>query len=225
MIMKILVYIYCVLNLFCNSNNINKESYYEDFDFVNLEGVKKVNKSNLDKLLQVIKEKDKIILKAISTELVSYSFDIVFLKKGNYYVNNSEYKVEDPNEYVKEIFYLKDGIGMKYFLSFYNNKPNYCKVSEINFIKNEISIAVFNEKHIKPSPNMTFNELKKNKEITSIFKINLYEENNKIKKVWNEYNFLTKEYYNVVSYYEGYPDSKINQFHNLYKNYLGGEIR
>lgn len=222
--MRVLIYLFCVLNFFCNKKN-KEVVYYKDFDFVNLVGIEKIDNNEFNKVLEVYKSKDKLTLKVTSTDIVAHSHNLDFYKKEDYFEYNSEYKVEDPSEYVKEVFYLKNGIGMKFFLSFYNNKPNYCKVSEVNFKKNEIREVFFEEKHIQPSPDLMFNELKENKSASTFSTTNVYEENGKIKKVWNEFNFVTKENYNSVSYYEGYPDSKISQFHNLFRYYFGKEIR
>ena len=92
----------------------------------------------------------------------------MFLKKDGYYYSYVEPKVEDPAATVKETFYLKDGIGMKFHLSYDDGKPSYCHISEINFKKNEIKVIQFYEKHIQPSPDLIFEKLKNHKDISFI---------------------------------------------------------
>lgn len=114
---------------------------------------------------------------------------------------------------------------MKFLLSYDEGKPDYCSISEINFKKNEIKEIEFYKKHIQPSPDLTFEKLKNHKDISFITTTNIYEDKGKLKHKWKRKDIKTKEETTSISYYEGYPDSKINQFWNLYRYYFGGEIR
>lgn len=202
-----------------------KVTYYKDFDFVNLKGKDTVDKNDFDRVIEVFKTDEKLILKLTSTDFIDYSYELEFLKKDGYYYFYDEPKDEDPAVTVKETFYLKDGIGMKFRLSYNEGKPDYCHISEINFKKNEIKKVRLYEKHIQPSPDLTFEKLKNHKDISFIDITNIYEEKGKLKKVWKDINLKTKEETTTISYYEGCPDSKINQFWNLYRYTFGGEIR
>ncbi len=209
-----------------NYNRLGKKvTYYKDFDFVNLKGIDIADKNDFVRAIEVFKTEEKLILKLTTTDFNDHSYDIVFLKKDEYYYSYDEPKVEDPAQTVKETFYLKDGIGMKFHLSYDDGKPSYCHISEINFKKNEIKEIQFYEKHIQPSPDLTFEKLKNHKDISFITTTNIYEDRGKLKKIWNDNNLQTEEETTTISYYEGYPDSKVNQFWNLYRYYFGGEIR
>jgi hypothetical protein len=226
--MKYFFYILAFLFISCSQNYNRlgeKVTYYKDFDFVNLKGIDIIDKNDFDDVIEVFKTDEKLILKQTSTDYIDHSYDIVFLKKDGFYSSYDEPKVEDPAQTVKETFYLKDGIGMKFHLSYDDGKPSYCHISEINFKKNEIKEIQFYEKHIQPSPDLTFEKLKNHKDISFITTTNIYEDKGRLKKVWKDYNLQTKEETTTISYYEGYPDSKINQFWNLYRYYFGGEIR
>lgn len=201
-----------------------KVTYYRDFDFVNLKGIDIVDKNDFDEVIEVFKTEEKLILKVTSNKYIPISNDIEFLKKEDYY-SYDEPKEDDPSITLKETFYLKDGIGMKFLLSFDEGKPDYCRISEINFKKNEIKEIEFYKKHIQPSPDLTFDELKNHNDISFIDITKIYEDKGKLKHKWKSINLKTKEVTNNISYYEGCPDSKVNQFWNLYRCYFGGEIR
>lgn len=204
----------------------NKETtYYKDFDFVNIKGIDSVNKNDFKDLIQVFKEKEKFTIKVTSTEFVSNSYELEFIKKDGYFFKYEEYKEEAPYINNKETFYLKNGIGMKYVLKYEDDKPSFCSVTEINFRKNEIrEIGIYN-KHIQPSPELSFDEIKKDKDISFIDITNVYEDNGKLKMTMERFNPNTKEKKNYSSYHTGYPDSKINQFWNLYRYTFGKEIK
>lgn len=226
--MKYSFFILALIFISCtqNYNRLGeKVTYYKDFDFVNLKGIDTIVKKKFDDVIEVFKTEEKLILKVTSNKYFPISNDIEFFKKNGYYYSYDEPKEEDPAVKVKETFYLKDGIGMKFHLSYDDGKPSYCHISEINFYKNEIKVIKFYEKHIQPSPDLTFEKLKNHKDISFITTTNIYEDRGKLKKIWNDYNLQTKEETTTISYYEGYPDSKINQFWNLYRYYFGGEIR
>ena len=226
--MKYIFYILTLLFISCtqNYNRLGEKiTYYKDFDFINLKGKDTVNKNDFDNVIEVFKTDKKLILRLTSTDFIDISHDLEFLKKENYYFFYDEPKEDDSSITLKETFYLKDGIGMKFLLSYDESKPNYCSISEINFKKNEIKKIIFYEKHIQPSPVLTFEKLKNHKNISFIYTTNIYEDKGKLKIKWKSINFETKEETNNISYYEGYPDSKVNQFWNLYRYFFGGEIR
>jgi len=218
-----------VLVLISCTQNYNrlgeKVTYYKDFDFVSLKGINTVDKNDFNNVIEVFKTDEKLILKLTSTDFIDHSYELEFLKKDGYYYFYDEPKEDDPSITLKETFYLKDGIGMKFLLSYDEGKPDYCHISEINFTKNEIKEIEFYEKHIQPSPDLTFEKLKNHKDIYSINTTNIYEDKGKLKHKWERKNLKTKEETTNISYYEGYPDSKVNQFWNLYRYYFGGEIR
>jgi hypothetical protein len=226
--MKYSFYILVFLFISCNQNYNRigeKVTYYKDFDFVNLKGLDSVDKNDFDDIIEVFKTDEKLILKQTSTDFIDHSYDIEFLKKDGYYYSYDEPKVEDPAQTLKETFYLKDGIGIRFRLYFDNKKQEYCSISEINFKKNEIKEIQFDEKHIQPSPDLTFEKLKNHKDISLIHITNVYEDNGKLKIVGKRVLIEANEKTDYTSYYEGYPDSKVNQFWNLYRYYFGGEIR
>lgn len=226
--MKYFFSILVLILISCNQNYNRlgeKVTYYKDFDFVNLKGIDTVDKNDFDDVIEVFKTEEKLILKQTSTDFIDHSYDIEFLKKDGYYYSYDEPKEEDPAVTVKETFYLKDGIGIRFRLYFDNKKPQYCSFSEINFKKNEIKEIQFDEKHIQPSPDLTFEKLKNYKNISLIHITSVYEDNGKLKIVGKRILIETNEKTDYISYYEGYPDSKVNQFWNLYRYYFGGEIR
>ena len=226
--MKYFFYILALLFISCSQNYNRlgeKVTYYKDFDFVNLKGKDTVDKNDFDRVIEVFKTEEKLILKLTLTDFIDHSYDIEFLKKDGYYYSYDEPKVEDPAQTVKETFYLKDGIGMKFHLSYDDGKPSYCHISEINFKKNEIKKVRLYEKHIQPSPDLTFEKLKNHEYISFIDITNIYEDKGKLKHKWKRKDIKTKEETTTISYYEGFPDSKVNQFWNLYRYFFGGEIR
>lgn len=226
--MKYSFYILALIFISCtqNYNRLGeKVTYYKDFDFVNLKGIDTIDKNDFDRVIEVFKTEEKLILKLTLTDFIDNSYDLEFLKKDGYYYFYDEPKEDDPSITLKETFYLKDGIGMKFLLSYDEGKPNYCRISEINFMKNEIKEIQFYEKHIQPSPDLTFEKLKNHKDISFITTTNIYEDKGKLKHEWKRKNLKTKEETINISHYKGYPDSKVNQFWNLYRYYFGGEIR
>ena len=134
--MKFFIYIFVFLFLSCTKNYNRLEekvTYYKDFDFVNLKGIDTIDKNDFDRVIEVFKTDEKLILKQTSTDFIDHSYDIVFFKKDGYYYSYEEPKEDDPSITLKETFYLKDGIGMKFLLSYDEDKPYYCHISEINF--------------------------------------------------------------------------------------------
>ncbi len=226
--MKYIFYLLTLSFISCtqNYNRLGeKVTYFKDFDFVNLKGKDTVDKNDFDDVIEVYKTDKKLILRLTSTDFIDISNDLEFLKKDGYYYSYDEPKEDDPSITLKKTFYLKDGIGMKFLLSYDEGKPHYCSISEINFKKNEIKEIKFYEKHIQPSPVLTFEKLKNHKDISFIHTTNIYEDKGKLKHKWKSINLKTKEETTTISYYEGYPDSKVNQFWNLYRYFFGGEIR
>ncbi|MES2545660.1 MAG: hypothetical protein V4548_12300 [Bacteroidota bacterium] len=194
---------------------------------MNIKGIDPINKYFHERFIEVFNEKEKFTISVTSTFLF-HSNHREFIKKDGYYYNYQEYKKgeqEDPFISSKETFYLKDGIGMKFFLQYDKGKPYYCSVSEINFKKNEIREIEFYKHMVDPSPDLTFDNLKDDKRIAFITITNIYEDNGKLKHTWENIDYIHNEKTKSVSYYSGYPDSKINQYWNLYMCFFGDEIR
>ncbi|WMW76925.1 hypothetical protein RF683_05340 [Flavobacterium sp. 20NA77.7] len=226
--MKLFKYFLLLSCFSCVKNNnifVQKTMRFKDFDFINYQGRDAVDSKVKDGVINVVNGKDKITLSVNFFENSNVNFNNVFSKNEDYYINYQEYNEDDPNIKVKETFYLKNGIGMKFHLTYDNNKPDFCRISEINFSKKLIREVEFYKYDISPSPDITFDKLKDNKNIFQINEIEISEVNDKLVKKMKVTDFKTKEVTNFTSYYTGYPDSKINQYWNLYRYYFGKEIR
>ena len=220
--MKFYIYILCLITLSCKVNN---KTYYRDFDFISIKGVDSLDNNNLNHAIEVVEEKNKLIIKVSSSDIFSHNYEEEFIKKANYFYKDIKYDVEDPNQYMREVFYLKNGIGMKYLLSFEDNKPNFCKISEIDFNKNKLRTFTLYGKHIEPSKDLNFDKIKNENDVTFIDFTNIDIENGKLKVVSKIINIKSNEETVYVGYYSGYPNVKINQYWNLYKYFFGKEVR
>lgn len=222
--MKFYIYFLCLIALSCNVNN---KTHYRDFDFINIKGIDSLDNNNLKDAIEVVKERNRLILKVFSSNFISHNYEEVFIKKTNYFYKDIKYNVEDPNQYMREVFYLKNGIVMKFLLCFEDNKPNFCKISEINFRNNKLRTFTLYGRHIEPSQDLTFDKIKNDNinDIGIIDFANINVENGKLKVVNKIINIKSKEETNYVGYYVGYPNVEVNQYWNLYKYFFGKEIR
>ncbi len=106
-----------------------------------------------------------------------------------------------------------------------DHRITFSRFTEIDFHHNKIRELDFYNYEIQPSPNHTFDNLKNDKNVFNSKEIEIEEDDDKIIKNMKVINYKTKVEENYISYYSGYPDSKINQFWNLYRYSLGSEIK
>lgn len=219
------------LILSCKNNSFNSkknDTYYEDVNFIDFTGQKIISGNHRETSFQIEKKDYEINLKVfispnLQDKVGSGEFNEIFKIENDYLYKYEEYNEDDPSIKIKEYFYFKDGVGIKYHLSFQNGKSSNSSVSKIDFRKKEIEEFEYESFDINPSSNFDFSR-SNNKNAIFFNKTNIEIKNKKLHLIWKSEDLQTNKIEIINSYYEGFPNSEINNYWNLYKQFYGSEI-
>jgi hypothetical protein len=224
----------CFLLLNCNSKTIHESlnfkdvEYYEDINFDTFEGVRPVKKDEKNAFIEIISNNGHEVELKIYSKINSKSYSTyreIFEKEKDYYYQFKEEKDDNPNILLKTYVYIKKDNILIYSLSTNKGEPNYSTIKEIVPSKNEITELELDGALLEPKPYANFDILRKSPNIFSITKKTLKIKDKLLVVEGEIEKFRENKIERYFSHYEGFPDLKINSYWNLYRFFLGKDIR
>lgn len=219
-------------------NTTSEKIYYEDIDFINMKGktIITVDTSNVDAYFEVNKIEDFVEIKSyiksksLNKDLKNTLLEetLVFYKKegGGYYSIDERVNRDNPDEKIKKDILIvnNDLIIIENVYNLNTKKFVSSNLEKIDLINKEIESLKFYKKNIVMSNNINFDKLIQTEKPFSYTKIiiTINDFGLSIKQHINKLDEMKIEKYEEK--YSGFPDKKINNYWNLYKNFYGDKI-
>lgn len=235
-----------IISLCSCSNSNNKTKFYEDFDFINLKGIREIKAEEKDAYIEILENNSsKLVLRIHQRMMIGQAYEKydkkgncincpnifdshieIFTKKNGYIsIEEMNLEQEDPFQKLDRTVYVTN----KEILIFKNirddNKPSFARVTKID-LKTKLHQDIdFYDTNITPDVKVNFEKMKLHKNSFTFNESIITSQNNQIVHIWNNLELKTGEKTQHTTRYKGYPDGKnVNTYWNLYKYFFGSEI-